>query len=99
MGDLLTTILRELKAASGATKALAGVVAAAVVCMVGVAAVVSNQPDYQPAFSELSSAEMSAVTRSLSEAGISFEVSQPPHPFVVFVDESERSRAMAATRV
>ena len=96
MSDLLSTILRELKQATGATKALVALVAAVVVGMIGVAAVVSNRPDFQPAFSGLSAAEMSAVTRALSEAGIAFEVSQPPQPFLVFVDKGDRADAMAA---
>ena len=96
MNELFRTILAELKEATGATKALAGLVGAAVVGMIGIAAVVSNRPDFQPAFSELSAAEMSAVTKALSSSGIAFEVSQPPHPFVVFVDDSDRSAAMAA---
>ncbi|MFT7539436.1 MAG: flagellar biosynthesis/type III secretory pathway M-ring protein FliF/YscJ, partial [Gammaproteobacteria bacterium] len=96
MGDLLSTILHELKQATGATKTLAGIVAATVLAMIGVAAVVSSHADFQPAFSELSAPEMSGVSKALADAGISFEVSQPPGPFVVFVDNGDRSAAMAA---
>jgi len=96
MNDLLNNFVAQLKGSSGGTKVVAVLVGCAMLTIAGLAAVVSSRPDYQLAFSGLSDHELPRVTKALSESGIPFEVSQPPGPFTVFVDEDLRSEAYSA---
>ena len=96
MNDLLQTVLEGLKRSSLASKLTAGLVAMAIILAVGVSAIVSNRPHYQMLLSGLSAAESASAMSALADAGIPFEASQPPGPFVVYVDEDDRTAAMAA---
>ena len=60
------------------------------------AAVVASRPHYELAFSGLTDHELAQVCKALSEADIPFEQSQPPGPFIVYVDRAERSAAYMA---
>jgi len=96
MNELLRTIAEGLKRSSLASKLTAGLVAMAVVVAVGVSAVVANQPHYSMLLSGLSDSESASAMRALAEAGIPFEASQPPGPFVIYVDDDDRGSAMGA---
>ena len=96
MNDLFNNFIEQLKGTSGGTKLIAAFVGASMLAILGLAAVVSNKPDYQLAFSGLSDHEFPQVTKALAEAGVEFQVSQPPAPFSVYVDEDQRSEAYNA---
>lgn len=96
MNDLIKSFSDLLKGAGSGSKAVAGLVAVAILVAIGATAVVSNRPHFELAFSGLSDHEVAKVNKALSEAGIAFETSQPPGPFVVFVDDSDRSAAYNA---
>ena len=96
MNELLKTLLAALRGASGGSKAIAVLVGTALLGIVAVAGVVSRQPHFELAFSGLTDHELAEVCKALSEGGIAFRQSQPPGPFVVYVDESERSAAYTA---
>ena len=96
MNQQLDKILELLRGTGGGAKAIAVMVALALVGIIGVGTLMSQDPDYGVAFSNLQGHEMGNVTKALAEAGIPFEVSNPPGPFVVFVDEADRTRAYQA---
>ena len=96
MNELIKNLIEQLKGTGGGPKAVAALVGLAVLVVVGAAAVIGNRPDYQLAFSDLSDHDFAAVNKALSEAGIPFDVSQPPAPFSVYVDEDERPSAYMA---
>ena len=96
MNDLFKQLLGLLKGANSGSKAVAVLVGAAMLVVIGVTAIVTNEPHYQLAFSGLSGQEFAKVNKALAEDGISFETSQPPGPFTVYVDEDERSVAYKA---
>ena len=96
MNELFASLIESFRASSLASKLTAGLVALGVVLAVGVSAVVSNRPHYSMLLSGLSDNESAAAMKALAEASIPFEVSQPPGPFVVYVDESDRATALAA---
>ncbi|MSR63036.1 MAG: hypothetical protein EXS08_11390 [Planctomycetes bacterium] len=96
MNDLLQKLLDGLKGTSGGTRVIVALVAALLVGIAGLAAVVTNRPHYELAFSGLTDHELAQVCRALAEAAIPFEQSQPPGPFVIYVDEAERTRAYMA---
>jgi flagellar M-ring protein FliF len=96
MNDLFRTIADGLKRSSLASKLTAGLVAMAVVLAVGVSAFVANRPHYSMLLSGLSGSESASAMRALAEAGIAFEASQPPGPFVIYVDDDDRGAALGA---
>ena len=96
MNELLEKLLAGLKGTSGGTRVIVALVGISLAAIVGLAAVVSNRPHFELAFSGLTDHEMALVCRALSDAGIPFEQSQPPGPFTVYVDEAERSSAYMA---
>src|SRR5688572_16119558 len=96
MNELLRSLSDGLQRSSLASKATAGLVALAIVLAVGISAFVSNRPHYGVLLSNLDDNQSAAAMRALAEAGIGFEASQPPGPFVVYVDEEEREAALAA---
>jgi len=93
---MLGPLLEQLKSASNGTRVIAATVVLAVVGIFAVGATVARQPHFELLYGSLSAAESAKVQKALSDAAIPFEVSQPPGPFVVYVDESDRYRAMHA---
>jgi flagellar M-ring protein FliF len=96
MNELLEKLGASLKGTSAGARAVAALVGAALVAVAVLAAVVANRPHYELAFSGLTDHELAQVCKALSEARIPFEQSQPPGPFVVYVDEDQRSSAYMA---
>jgi flagellar M-ring protein FliF len=96
MNDLLKQLLAGLGKASGGTKLVAALVGATLVAILGLAGWVASRPHYELAFSGLTDHEVAEVNKALSEAGLPFQVSQPPAPFSVYVDGDQRSAAYMA---
>jgi flagellar M-ring protein FliF len=96
MNELFRSLGEGLRRSSLASKLTAGLVALAVVLAVGISAYVSNRPHFSVLLTGLDDNQSAAAMRALAEAGIGFETSQPPGPFVVYVDEDERQQALAA---
>lgn len=96
MNDLLRVLAEKLKGAELGSKAVAILVGLALLGTLGVTAVVSGRKHFELAFSGLSDHEVAEVNKALAEAGLSFEVSQPPSPFSVYVERDERSAAYRA---
>src|SRR5262245_26298534 len=96
MNDLLKKLLDGLKGTSGGTRVIVALVGLALATIAGTAAVIASRPHFALAFSGLTDHELAQVCKALSEAGIAFEQSQPPGPFVVYVDEGQRSSAYRA---
>jgi flagellar M-ring protein FliF len=96
MNDLLRSLFDGLKQSSVASKLTAGIAALAVVLAVGISAFVSNRPHFGVLLQGLDDGQAAAAMKALAEADIPFETSQPPGPFVVYVDEDDRRIAFAA---
>ncbi len=96
MNELFKQLLSGLKGASSGSKAVALLVGASLLTILALAAWVANRPHYELAFSGLTDHEVAQVNKALSEASIPFRVSQPPAPFVVYVDRDDRSAAYMA---
>jgi len=96
MNELLEKLLASLKGTSAGTRALVALFALALVGVAGVAAVLVNRPHYELAFSGLTDHELAQVGKALSDAGVAFEQSQPPAPFALYVDASDRTSAYRA---
>jgi flagellar M-ring protein FliF len=96
MNQLLQQLLASLRSTSVGTRVLVLLVGVGLAGILGAAGLVANRPHYSIAFSGLTDHEVAEVNKALSEAAIAFQVSQPPAPFSVFVDEDARSRAYMA---
>jgi len=96
MNELLEKLLASLKGTSAGARLITVLVGVTLVVVAGLAAVVNNRPHYELAFSGLSDHELAEVCKALSSAGIDFEQSQPPGPFVVYVARERRSEAYMA---
>lgn len=94
MKSFLNSFVDTFKNASGASKAIAVMVVLALSVIVGTAAVVANQPHFEILWGGLDDVESARVAKALADAALPFEISQPPGPYVVYVDESDRIRAM-----
>jgi flagellar M-ring protein FliF len=95
MNELLKTLSDQLKGSGGGSKVVAALVGLAVVAAIGVTAVVSNRPDFQPAFVDLSGSETTNVCKALAEAGIPFRTSHGREPMIL-IDEDDHTMAYRA---
>lgn len=89
MKALLTKLWSDLAAASTTTKALIGAALLLVLGVGGYTTATSNAPHFKLLYSGLDAAHAAAVQSALAQGGIRYEVSQPPAPFVVHVDEAQ----------
>jgi flagellar M-ring protein FliF len=67
--------------------AIGGAVAIALVCAVGNS--IASRPRFVMLYSGLDDHARAGVEKALAESGVRYRVSQPPAPFVVYVDEPE----------
>ncbi len=96
---MLQNLLEQLRNAGTGSKVIAGLVLVAVVAIGATAAVVANKPHYELLWSELSASENAAVQKALANAGIPYEQSQPPGPYIISVDRSMRQEAQHAVAI
>lgn len=96
MNELLEKLLASLKGTSAGARLITVLVGGALVAVAALAAMVTNRPHHELAFSGLTDHELAEVCKALSAAGIAFEQSQPPGPFTVYVDREQRSQAYMA---
>lgn len=89
MKALLTKLWSDLTAASAATKAMIGGALIIVLGVAGYTTMWSNAPHFQLLYSGLDATHAAAVQSALAQGGIRYQVSQPPAPFVVHVDEAQ----------
>lgn len=89
MKALLTKLWSDLASASTTTKALIGAALVLVLGVGGYTTAKSNAPHFKLLYSGLDASHAAAVQSALAEGGIRYQVSQPPAPFVVHVDESQ----------
>src|SRR5688572_1060526 len=82
------TLLSEIGKASGRTKAAFLACALALAAVLGGAGWVAGRPHFVTLYSGLGDGERVAVEKALAEGEVKFRVSQPPGPFVVYVDEA-----------
>lgn len=89
MKDFFATLRQQFTDMSGATKAVLGL---ALLAFVGIAAYASSwaaRPSFTLLYSDLDARHAAAVQSALATANVRFQVSQPPGPFVIHVDETQ----------
>ncbi len=96
MKNLLAQLFSKLEDAPLATKAILGCVLLGLLGIAGAALMVANRPNYELLRSGLSADEFARVGEALAGAEVEWRGSQPPGPFVVWVDRADRARAFDA---
>lgn len=93
---MLQSILQQLREGGIGSKAVAGLLLVAVIGIAAVGAVVAKKPHFELLYSELDGPTSGKIQKALAGAAIPFEVSQPPGPFIIYVDEADRYKAQSA---
>jgi len=96
---MLQNLLEQLRNAGTGSKTIAALVFVAVIAIGATAAVVANKPHFELLYSELSASENAAVQKALASAGIPFDQSQPPGPYIIYVDRGKKYEAMHAVAI
>jgi flagellar M-ring protein FliF len=96
MKNTFETIWKRLALTSAATRAGMVAVTVGLVIAAVLAVQYSNQPHYEMLLSGLDDAETARVGEALAGAGVQWRSSQPPGPFVVYVDEEQLTLARNA---
>lgn len=89
MKDIFTSLKQQIASLSTTSKI---VVVAALLALVAVFAVMSNlasRPSFVLLYSGLDAQHAATVQSALASANVRYQVSQPPAPFVIHVDESQ----------
>lgn len=89
MKDNLQSLFEQLKNMGAATKA---VIVLALLLLAGVVSLLTytaNSPHFRLLYSGLDGRQVAAVQAALAGGGIRYEVSQPPAPYVVHVDDTQ----------
>ncbi len=89
MRDFLQGLLEQMKSTGPATKAVLVMALLLVAGVIGFATYSASTPQFRLLYSSLDAQQAAAVQAALAGGNIRFEVSQPPGPFVVHVDESQ----------
>jgi flagellar biosynthesis/type III secretory pathway M-ring protein FliF/YscJ len=88
MKALLQKLFSELQSAGMATKVVVGAALLAIVGFVGYAGVRSQDPHFRLLYSGLDASHAAAVQNALAQGNVRYQVSQPPAPFVVHVEDN-----------
>lgn len=89
MRDFLQGLLEQMKATGPATKAVLGMALLLIAGVIGFVAYTAGTPHFRLLYSSLDAQQAGAVEAALAGGNIRFEVSQPPAPFTVHVDDSQ----------
>jgi flagellar M-ring protein FliF len=96
MKELFQRLLERLGQAGPGTKALLAAGALAILGTFGFAAWKAERPSFRLLYSALEASETAAIQGALAGAGIRYQVSQPPGPFVIHVEEGRFYEAQNA---
>src|SRR5688572_8242019 len=89
MKTLLLGLFEQLKATPPTTKALIATALATIVALIGAVGWIAGRPHFKLLYSGLDAQRAAAVQAALAGGSIRYEVSQPPAPFVIHVDEGQ----------
>ena len=89
MKTTLEPLLAQLRGTSTATRiALAGAVLV-LAAVAGVGSWIAGQPHFALLYSGLDAQRAAGIQAALAQGGVRYEVSQPPGPFVIHVDQEQ----------
>jgi flagellar biosynthesis/type III secretory pathway M-ring protein FliF/YscJ len=89
MKDFLQGLLEQMKTTGPATKAVLLMALLLVAGVIGFASYSANTPHFRLLYSSLDPQQAAAVQAALAGGNVRFEVSQPPGPYTVHVDDAQ----------
>lgn len=93
MKDFLQGLLEQMKSTGPATKAVLLMGLMLIAGVIGYATYTANTPSFRLLYSSLDPQQAAAVQSALAGGNIRFEVSQPPGPYTIHVDEAQYYQA------
>ena len=89
MKEFLTSLALQWKSATGATRGIVVIALAAVIASVWWISTTAGQPNFKLLYSNQDAQHAAAIQNALAQGGIRYNASQPPGPFVIWVDEAQ----------
>ncbi len=89
MKQFFEGLVEQWKQASGATRGIVVIALAAVVASVWWISGSAAEPHFKLLYSNQDAQHSAAIQNALATGGIRYQASQPPGPFVIWVDESQ----------
>jgi len=89
MKEFLTSLALQWKSASGATRGIVAIALAAVVASLWWISKTAGEPNFKLLYSNQDAQHAAAIQNALAQGGIRYSASQPPGPFVIWVDEAQ----------
>lgn len=89
MKTILEQLLTQWKQAAGATRGIVVIAIAAIVASVWWISTKATEPSFKLLYSNQDAQHAAAIQSALAAGGIRYQASQPPGPFVIWVDEGQ----------
>ena len=89
----MDTLLDFIKKTDARTRIVAATAVLVLLIVGGVAGVISSRPHFEILFSDLDDSQRVAVEKALAGGKVKYRISQPPAPFVVYVDDGSQYEA------
>lgn len=93
MKEFLTSLVEQWKSASGTTRGVVVIALAAVTASLWWISQSAGQPHFKLLYSNQDAQHAAAIQNALAQGGIRYNASQPPGPFVIWVDEEQYYQA------
>src|SRR5689334_322297 len=93
MKSTLEQLLAQWKQATGATRGIVAIAIAAIVASVWWISSRATEPSFKLLYSNQDAQHAAAIQSALAAGGIRYNASQPPGPFVIWVDEAQYYQA------
>jgi flagellar biosynthesis/type III secretory pathway M-ring protein FliF/YscJ len=95
MKDLFSSILGALRGVNGPTRVVIGAAIVLALAVAGFATFQAHNPSFTLLYSELDESQLSAVQSAIAKGGIRFQVSSPPGPYSLWVEDGKRYEALS----
>lgn len=89
MKEFLTSLALQWKSASGATRGIVVIALAAALASLWWISTTAGAPNFKLLYSNQDAQHAAAIQNALAQGGIRYQASQPPGPFVIWVDEAQ----------
>ncbi len=95
MKELFSSILAALKSVNGPTRVVIGAAIVLALAVASFAAFQARNPSFVLLYGELDQSQLSAVQSAIAKGGIRFQVSSPPGPYSLWVEEGKQYEALS----
>lgn len=89
----MDSLLDFIKKTDARTRIVAATAVLVLLVIGGTAGMISSRPHFEVLFSDLDDSQRVAVEKALAGGKVKYRISQPPAPFVIYVDEGSQYEA------